>query len=667
MNVSFSKKELDTLQKQYGVPVIEHQHVIAEAPSGVDHYMLVPELNLTHTPGSEGTTLRDMLQQGISDPSLIREIDRVAAGLAGYVRDVIREGGVITPDHMNLDQFAVDTSRKEGERVVYIDVEARNPEVVADPGKAGYNHDTAVVALVDLVEGLSLLTNTHPGAVPQAEARIREAFDALPANTPARVREIKGHAGRVLEGDRSALGQMFYTPSTRAVVDFPSRDAVTLFVATGKEIAGRELTPEEHVRVREYERTIEQARLRELGDIPQAPPRELPLHDEFGRSIDRGEKLGITVRELGEAAFGNISHPSESRDKEARGIDPLEQARSLAFSAPQAPDKQRVQEINPATHASQQLPKSMDARERGDELMTPQGKRQGRLGKFMDHVREYVPGVKTSREKENLRRIAEIAAVSAQARRAREENEQVLERGLREREVEPAQIDALRQQYGSLTAALNRANYDRQRAELERNRAERAQNPGSQQQKEREAPDAQDAALAAHVREVADEAKAQARSIADHIGRGQESRVKDDRVREIDILARMINPERFSERQVQGRILDETAHATHAQSHEPEQQGRERGDVPVPTLTPDLQKVKELIDLNTKSAEAARQRARDEREAERRRLEKQGKSPREIERELDLFDAARRADAPQTKRSGRTMDGRGREERTRER
>jgi hypothetical protein len=667
MNVSFSKKELDTLQKQYGVPVIEHQHVIAEAPSGVDHYMLVPEVNLTHTPGSEGTTLRDMLQQGVSDPSLIREIDRAAAGLAGYVRDVIREGGVITPDHMNLDQFAVDTSRKEGERVVYIDVEARNPEVVADPGKAGYNHDTAVVALVDLVEGLSLLTNTHPGAIPQAEARIREAFDSLPANTPARVREIKEHAGRVLEGDRSALRQMFYTPSTRAVADFPSRDAVTLFVATGREITGRELTPEEHTRVREYERTIEQTRLRELGDTPQAPPRELPLHDEFGRSIDRGEKLGITGRELGETALGNVFHASESRDKEARGIDPLEQARSLAFSAPQNPDKQRVQEIDPTAHLSQQPPKSMDARERGDELMMPQGKRQGRLGKFMDHVREYVPGAKTSREKDNLERIAEIAAMSAQARHAREANEHVLERGLLERKVEPEKIHALREQYGSLTAALNRANYARQVAELERARAERAQNPGSQQQKERETPDAQDAALAAHVREVADEAKAQARSIADNISRGQQPRTKDERGREIDLLARMIDPARFSERQAQGRTLDEAAHVAHTQSGEPEQKGRERGDVPAPTLTPDLQKVKELIDLNTKSAEAARQRVHEEREARRRELQAQGRNPREIERELDLFDAARRASAPQPKHSGRTRDSRSREERTRER
>lgn len=201
MSVAYTERALAEYQEKYGIPVVNHQHYVVDG----DHYVRVEKL--------EGAIpLNRVMQEGVTDPSLAAEISEAGAKLAKHVEDVIKEGGVVNPEHTHLGQFAVLPDRPEGGRVVFIDIEALNPQVVPKTGlEVGYRHDSAVVALIQLAEGVAVIKESTPGvALDAVEIAIAQAFDALPAtNMPEEVSRVREDIVQAMVlGDREVFDEI---------------------------------------------------------------------------------------------------------------------------------------------------------------------------------------------------------------------------------------------------------------------------------------------------------------------------------------------------------------------------------------------------------------------------------------------------------------------------
>lgn len=256
-----------------GIEIVPYAPVgVDESKGQTDYYTAVEKV--------EGArALIDVATGGEISDSLASKIDHAGAAMAAQLTDAVRHSGEINAEFASIRQFAVappvPTSPNE-ERLVYVDVEAMNPEAVSrNDGVWATGHDAVMQAAINLAESVAEVKEATGREFPAAEAAIREIFAALPAHEmPEAIRitreevihalervDMETFAGIAMDNEEATTekGQAWciyieddQMDRSSFVAAFPSDKALELFKATGERVFG-ELTLEQEEKVREYQ------------------------------------------------------------------------------------------------------------------------------------------------------------------------------------------------------------------------------------------------------------------------------------------------------------------------------------------------------------------------------------------------------------------------------
>lgn len=391
-SVHFSGEILKDYEKR-GIDMVPHVPVGVDTSTGDTHYYTAVEK-------VEGArSLGEVVASGNVSDSLATKIDQAGKAMAEQLTEAVRNSGEVNPELASLRQLAVapaSPDKPNEQRLVYIDVEAMNPETVPkNEGTWTAGHDSVMQAAIVLA---ALPVQGMPEAVQQTREEIGVALERADTETFASMAmdneetdSSKGQAWR----DHIESGDMKRVYSA----DFSSAQAHALFKATGERVFG-ELTPEQEGKVREYEeqqRTIadrekdsREGREKdgpddggssrgddegegglstgpEGGPDPNLPPAPAVLPAEQEKVLEqetreRGEEQVTSEEEAQERTYGE-SDPADFSDNQTNAAQP-------GVSDEEARQHEKEREVAEAHQRALEL---ADAAARGEKLVERDG------------------------------------------------------------------------------------------------------------------------------------------------------------------------------------------------------------------------------------------------------------------------------------------------------